>query len=349
VTFDLISAVEACYGPAGDDREWLAGLLEALAPLDLGSGLTARIHERTAEGGLRGRVSVERGRNSRWSAAIDLAADRLPATQFRRFLHPWPPVQRALAAARSRGWWLERAVRFVFASTGVDDAWGVLAGGPGGSILDIGFPFRGRRRLPPRTVHQLRLLSAHLTTALRLRDRLRGSPRPRTDVEAVLDPGGGVHHAEAEARGAEARERLAEAVRRVERARGSLRRAAPEEAADLWTGLVDGRWTLVDRCEADGKRIVLARRNEPRVEDPRSLTDRERCVLAHAALGHSSKYVAYLLGLAPTTVATHLGAARRKLGLHTRRELLAFGRAASLGGGAPEAAGRLALRPGSPP
>ncbi|MBI5070142.1 MAG: helix-turn-helix transcriptional regulator [Deltaproteobacteria bacterium] len=334
MTFDLIAAVEACYAPAGDDEEWLSRLLEALASLDLGEGLTARIHEGTPAGGLRGRATAQRGHDRSWSTTLDSLLARAPAGQVRRIFHPWPVVRRALASARRSGWLAEQLTRLLFASQGHDDSWGILAGAPGQALLDIGIPFRGQRRLPPRTVHGLRLLSAHLTTALRLRDRIRQAPSPGAEVEAVLDPGGRVHHAASEARGADVRESLAAAVRRVERARGSLRRASPEEAADLWTGLVDGRWTLVDRCESDGRRIVLARRNEPRVYDPRALTDRERSVLAHAALGHSNKYVAYLLGLAPSTVAAHLASARRKLGLRTRPEMLAFGRAVGIGSGA---------------
>jgi DNA-binding CsgD family transcriptional regulator len=257
------------------------------------------------------------------------------ASQVRRFFHPWPVVTRGLASARRSGWLAEQILRALYASQGNDDSWGVLAGAPGQALVDIGIPFCGTRRLPPRTVHGLRLLAAHLTTALRLRDRIRGAAGTDPGVEAVLDPGGRVHHAQAKARGADERESLAAAVRRVERARGSLRRAGPEEAADLWTGLVDGRWTLIDQCEADGRRIVLARRNEPRLEDPRALTERERAVLVHVALGHSNKYVAYLLGLAPSTVAAHLASARHKLGLRSRVELLAFGRAANGAGGTP--------------
>lgn len=73
----------------------------------------------------------------------------------------------------------------------------------------------------------------------------------------------------------------------------ALRRTSPEEALDLWQALFEGRWSIVEQVESDGKRVILARRNEPGVSDPRSLTPGERDVLAYAALGHSNKYVAF--------------------------------------------------------
>ncbi len=62
-------------------------------------------------------------------------------------------------------------------------------------------------------------------------------------------------------------------------ANGSLSRSASpcgsDEALQLWQGLVDGTWSLVDRCEAAGKRYILACCNEPGVRDPKALTPRE--------------------------------------------------------------------------
>ena len=118
------------------------------------------------------------------------------------------------------------------------------------------------------------------------------------------------------------RRSLADAVRRMDRARGALRRADPEEALGLWRGLVDGTWSLVDHCDSDGKRYVLARRNEPGVRDPKALTQRERSVAAFAAMGHQDKFIGYLLGISAGTVSEHLQSARRKLGLTSRAELI---------------------------
>ena len=138
----------------------------------------------------------------------------------------------------------------------------------------------------------------------------------------MLDPGGRVIDAVGRAQAKGARQSLAEAVRHMDRARGALRRTDPEEALQLWQGLVDGTWSLVDRLESDGKRYILARHNEPGVRDPKALTQRERSVAAFAAMGHQNKFIGYLLGLSTSTVSGHLGSARQKLGLRSRAELV---------------------------
>jgi DNA-binding NarL/FixJ family response regulator len=86
---------------------------------------------------------------------------------------------------------------------------------------------------------------------------------------------------------------------------------------------VDGRWSLVDRFESDGRRFMVAHRNEPDVRDPRALSKRERQVVAFAATGHSNKLIGYELGVSPSSVAKHLGVAARKLGVRSRAELVA--------------------------
>jgi DNA-binding NarL/FixJ family response regulator len=108
----------------------------------------------------------------------------------------------------------------------------------------------------------------------------------------------------------------------VERARGRLRHADPEEALDIWLALFDGRWSVVEHVESDGRRYLLARRNAPGARDPMAVTQGERDVLACIARGHSNKYTAYLLGLATSTVSTRLESALRKLGLSSRREAI---------------------------
>jgi DNA-binding CsgD family transcriptional regulator len=107
----------------------------------------------------------------------------------------------------------------------------------------------------------------------------------------------------------------------IDRARGKLRRVDVDEALGEWKGLVDGRWSLVDKFDRDGKRFVLARRNEPGVRTLSPLSDRERQVVAYVALGHSNKLIAYELGIADSTVRVLVARAARKLGARTREEL----------------------------
>jgi DNA-binding CsgD family transcriptional regulator len=98
-------------------------------------------------------------------------------------------------------------------------------------------------------------------------------------------------------------------------------RSPRHNGLELWHALVAGRWSLLDRFESDGRRYLVARRNDDDVRDPRGLTSRERQIAARAALGHSNKLIAYELGVSPSTVATFLTRALKKLGCATRAEL----------------------------
>ena len=113
------------------------------------------------------------------------------------------------------------------------------------------------------------------------------------------------------------------AVRRLERARGALRWRSPEEALSLWDALVDGRWSLVDHVDTDGRRFVVARRNPPGT-DLRALGLRGRAAVAMAVQGRSNKEIGFELGLDASTVAGHLRSAQAKLGVGSRRELIAL-------------------------
>lgn len=86
---------------------------------------------------------------------------------------------------------------------------------------------------------------------------------------------------------------------------------APMELSVLWRGILAGGWAVVDAYDREGRRYLVARR----AKQPRPLSLRERQVLAHAALGRSNKEIAYTLGLAPSTVSSHLRRAMRRVGV----------------------------------
>ncbi len=77
------------------------------------------------------------------------------------------------------------------------------------------------------------------------------------EPEAVLTPSGKLDAAEADAKDRSAREALHDAVLRQDTARDRLRREDPERATEVWTALVAGRWSLVDRFERGGRLLVL--------------------------------------------------------------------------------------------
>jgi DNA-binding NarL/FixJ family response regulator len=128
--------------------------------------------------------------------------------------------------------------------------------------------------------------------------------------------------ASAAASGQHARESLREAAIALDQACGRLGRTDAGRAVALWRALIAGRWSLVDQFDRDGRRFLLAQRNDAALVGAGRLTERERQVAAFAALGHPNKLIAYELGLSTTTVATHLSHAAKKLGLRSRAALI---------------------------
>lgn len=323
---DVIGAVEACYARAGDDRAWLAGLLESLGLLDNERTTYAQIWRMGADGNRTIECEARGTVQASELADAERLERALPPEARRALLDPSPPVDYFLERAARFSSALAAQGRSFFRRLGMEDALGIFAIEPNGSTVQISSAAPlGQPRLPARTLHQLTLFSAHLNSGLRLRSVLFGSSSEAASPggsDAVLESGGRVVDAWGQAQPREARQSLAEAVRRMDRARGALRRTDPTEALQLWRGLVDGTWSLVDQCDSDGKRYVLARRNEPGVRDPKALTRRERSVAAFAAMGHQNKFIGYLLGLTAGAVSGHLRSAQRKLGLTSRAELV---------------------------
>jgi DNA-binding CsgD family transcriptional regulator len=163
-------------------------------------------------------------------------------------------------------------------------------------------------------------VAVHLGAGCRLSGR--AASMTASDVEAVIVPGGDVTHAEGPGKEEDARVLLRAAAKDIDRARTRAGRSDPEAALELWQGLLAGRWSLVDHFDTDGRRFLLARHNDPDVAEPAALTPRERQVAFYASLGWSNEEVGYALGLASSTVSTHLGRGLTKLGLATREELV---------------------------
>lgn len=168
-------------------------------------------------------------------------------------------------------------------------------------------------------------LATHVGIAFRLRRELAKAAADTGSEnigEAVVDLDGRCRHAEGAARSAEAREVLREAALAVMRARSSLRDRDPDEAVNIWRGLVSGRWSLVDHFDSDGKHFLIAHKNPPQVRDRRALTERESQVAGYLAMGLPNKLVGYALGLSASSVADHAAAIRRKLGVQSRVDLV---------------------------
>lgn len=316
---DPVEVVESCYRPASSDAEWLRGVTEALSPLDRGQGLVAFTYQGRAAGRLSPRTLVDVGCDHDWRETTRRLLGEAPPELVRALRGSSPPAGLFSQRLPELGQSAASFVGGLFGAVDVEDLLVVLAAEPRGLGALVAMPVRRGARFASRTVQQLGWISAHILSGQRLRRIARRAVLP---ADAVLDPAGVVHHAGGGARSREVRGKLVRAVRSVERARGRLRWRDPDGALQLWQGLVDGTWSLVDHEDTDGRRWVLARRNAPEVQDPKALTPRERQVLAFAVLGHSNKYIGYLLGLAPSTVATHLHCVQRKLAVSSRRELI---------------------------
>ncbi|MGB5697814.1 MAG: hypothetical protein WBM46_19340 [Polyangiales bacterium] len=124
------------------------------------------------------------------------------------------------------------------------------------------------------------MLGAHLAAAHRIRRAVSkaGSHEPSLPhgAEAVLDPksfrGTDAVGSAAEA---EAVEGLRDAAVRVDRARGKLRKDAPNEALETWWAMMHGQWSMLDWLDSDQRRYVLAVPDQPNLGDPLGLTGRE--------------------------------------------------------------------------
>lgn len=324
---DLVSVVEAAYHLALDDAGWTEALLERVAPLlDGGFGVAAIGYRRT-RGALRWARPVMRDVGSVHALALTTAMKVTPRAILGRVLDT-PSWATSASQVIGPGFPSHPLTRALGHPHGMHDVVTVNVHGLDGRGLVFAAAQRSLRTISRAERRRWAMCTAHVAAAMRLRGDGDGGCADarlgRDDVEAVLDPSGRVVHAEGLARDGDARAALCEGALAMARARGALREHEPELALDVWQGLVDGRWSLVERFESDGRRYIVARRNDPLVLDPRALSLRERQVAAYAVRGHPIKLIAYELGLRPSTVSTHLKSAMRKLGAKTRADLAAL-------------------------
>lgn len=98
----------------------------------------------------------------------------------------------------------------------------------------------------------------------------------------------------------------------------------PDVGPSYWKAMVEGRWTLVERFESDGRRLLVARANEPHAAASHALSPIQRRIVALIVIGRASKSVAFELGITESTVSRQLAEALRRLGVGSRAELVAL-------------------------
>lgn len=314
--FDLLSIVEAIHDLEGDDPSWFHRVAERMLPsFDDGLGVQTwglapidgalQWVARTLAGGPPGFYeSLTAVHATLLKETAEASAN--PKTAFGAGLRELlgDAAFRRVVAAGS----LDRF--------GFEDSFGITAFDADGYGVGIAVPRHSTEPLDARRIARARRITSHLLSGYRLR---RAVGRVR---EAVLSPDGTMKHAEGPAATTRGQQLLRAAVQTMEGSRGKLRRIDPDEALARWQALAAGRWTLVDSEERDGKRLVIAWRNEPVVGAEGRLSAREQQVATLVAQGLGTKDMAYALGLSPSTVGTHLGSVMRKLKARTRADLV---------------------------
>lgn len=328
---DFIQCVEAAHSLEGDEAQWLLGLSRACSPLfrfappPLAFTFECSPTRFTfGQMATYGPAQLQKWAHGLLQAARPEAIDRVyrsgePVGCLSEQVFPSYPEQReAMQAATSI------LVRDVVGLTGHT---GTGCGVSVGAALGLARRPRAHER------RQWALLASHMAAGLRLRRSLASPRAPRDDsvaphhterAEAVFHPDGQLLHAAPAAQEADVRTRLREAVLRMDQARTRQGRRDAEASLSTWTALIEGRWSLVDRFESDGRRFVVAMRNDPEHPDPRGLTQRERQVADCLGRGQNIQATAYALGLSPSAIIKAADQAQHKLGLDSRPELAAF-------------------------
>jgi DNA-binding CsgD family transcriptional regulator len=323
----LIDFTEAAYDLKLEPHDWLPRLLEAGAPaIDQGLGVFAVTCTRPPQGAslLIDGLHVASGPDDLAERVMRLQQEMPPSLLW---LLSRPTMPKTLSeAANDNVEALQLILRhFDFAKDGL----GLSSFDPNGRGVYLIAPLPNVTTLTDKSREHWQMLAAHFGAGHRLRRALREvGPEPATDLphgaEAVIDPSSfRVTDAQGQATSRDALDALREAALQVDRARGRMRERDPERALELWKALVRGRWSTVDWFDSDGRRYVLGLPNAPDVSDPRGLTEREMQVVALVLSGQTNKLIAYNLGLSKGRISGLLRSAMRKLGAHTRAQLVA--------------------------
>jgi len=331
----LIELTEAVYCLDMEDAAWVPHLLEVASPLlDQGLGVGAAtytfdpqspdmfVHQKFTYGGV-----------PDLQARIDRAVSEWPREAYVEIMRPGL-VSTLSDIASEHPEMLESYERHV---DGIHDVFGITAVDPNGLGLLLVAMLPEQTKLKGRARETWKMLGAHLAAGHRLRramaERESGVPDDGAEqsqssdlplhAEAIIDPTNQVlKEAFGPARDREASAGLRDAAIRIDRARGAPRRDDPAAALELWKGLTEGRWSLVDWFDSDDRRYILALPNAPTVTDPRGLTERESLVATYAMHGDTVTLIGYRLGLSKASVSATLKRVMKKLGVRTQAQLI---------------------------
>lgn len=331
-----LDVIEAAYAVDRPLQAWLDGVVTSVEPLlDDGHGVWAVTYDASSRRHVDFGVLSSTFARERAQQRLELitAAIRLLPHSFvqRNFVERTCGTMSDALEGRSR--LLTPIFSKALQRWGSRDNIGVNAQDPTLHGCALVVPLSTTRAGSPDFVHTWSRVAGHVAAGFRLHRGLsRATDRGLDAADAVLEVDGTIAHAEGEAKKPEAQAVLRAAASAVDRARAkTLHSGDASHALDTWKPLIDATWTLYDTFDRDGRRYYVVRKNESARATP-ELTRRERQVLGFAALGHSNKLIAYELGLAASTVASHLSSLAKKLGVESRVELVRKARGLSSSG-----------------
>jgi DNA-binding CsgD family transcriptional regulator len=320
---DIIGVVEAAYRLDGTETEWLQEIANAAYPvMPPNTGLVAFTHQVTATGPSIGTMLTVGAPPGTVDMVLQVIA-RASEAELDATVRAEPHCNTLTGLFGS----FER-LQDLGAPFGVKDVLGVTAMDPDGHGCTLTAGLGQPTLLAPAAKWNWTRVAAHLAAAHRLRRHFASAELDTAD--AVLEVAGKVAHAAPAASSSRAQAALRRAARAIDRARTEGVRRDEDEALGLWTALVAGEWSLVDRFDTDGRHYLVARQNAPELRDPRALSRRERQVAGLIGMGHSGKTVAYELGLSAPAVSRHLRSALRKLGLSSPAALWRLAQASAV-------------------
>ncbi|HET6417491.1 MAG TPA: LuxR C-terminal-related transcriptional regulator [Polyangiales bacterium] len=324
----VIDLTEFVYDLDVPREDWVPALLETGLPLfDHGHGVLATTYIRPLEGGLPVPTKFyQRTGPSDLAERIFVAAYEADEATLRDINRSGVVTTLSEEQHRIPGG-LKTFERYLAPAK---DLLAITAVDPNGMGLSLSILLPEVTQLTGRDREIWKMVGAHLVSGFRLRQSIeearqaidQRSSLPE-NAEAVLDPKSlQIIDAVGRAEDGGTGEFIREAARLIDRARGRMRKDDPDEALRIWKALVEGRWSMVDWFDSDGRRFVLAHPNPPHLRDPRGLTERERQVATYAVLGETNKLISYRLGISQPKVSMALKSAMHKLGVQTRPQLV---------------------------
>lgn len=313
---DYVSIIERCYTAAADDRVWLGDLLATARPsMDLGLGMGMTLFQER-DGGAKVMLSDATGHYGRLAARASWPfLEAMRGESYRRLFYPRKPMTLASPLISTFPPLLRLGWQSILSIAGAKDIFGLMGYPAPGWIFTMFVGVGRDRDVTPKMRNALHRIRIHVESGLRLR-----VCSPASAV-AVLAPTGKLLDLNEGAAAESDAKQLGTQVKTLEHARLRRERTS-ERAVEVWTALVEGRWSLVERVDSDGQRHYLAFENAPQARAYRALTAAEATVLDQSVQGLSGKYIAYSTGLSTPRVSEYLTSATHKLGFRSRHELL---------------------------